>query len=97
MRIYLNFSSKTFENFLLQKLKLRSWAEQSAREPMRSQHCTAHMTILRRCGFFIFLFFIFVFYKNIFRIWKFTEIYLGCPAAGRPGPGRPAGAYSQKK
>ena len=41
-------------------------------------------------GFFIFLFFISVFYKNIFSIWKFTEIYPGRPAAGRPGPGRPA-------
>ena len=30
------------------------------------------------------------FYKNIFSIWKFTEIYPGCPVAGRPGPGRPA-------
>ena len=38
----------------------------------------------------IFLFFIFVFYKNIFSIWKFTGIYPGRPAAGRPGPGRPA-------
>ena len=35
-------------------------------------------------------FFIFVFYKNIFSIWKFTGIYPGRPAAGRPGPGRPA-------
>ena len=41
------------------------------------------------CGFFIFIFFIFIFYKNIFLIWKFTEIYPGRPAAGRPGPGRP--------
>ena len=40
-------------------------------------------------GFFIFLFFIFVFYKNIFSIWKFTGIYPGRPAARRPGPGRP--------
>jgi len=30
-----------------------------------------------------FLFFIFVFYKNIFSIWKFTGIYPGRPAAGR--------------
>ena len=28
-------------------------------------------------------FFIFVFYKNIFSIWKFTGIYPGRPAAGR--------------
>ena len=41
-------------------------------------------------GFLISIFFIFVFYKNIFSIWKFTEIYPGRPAAGRPGPGRPA-------
>jgi len=32
-------------------------------------------------GFFIFLFFIFVFYKNIFSIWKFIEIYPDRPAA----------------
>ena len=37
----------------------------------------------------VFLFFIFLFYKNIFSIWKFTGIYPGCSAAGRPGPGRP--------
>ena len=42
-----------------------------------------------RCGGF-FIFFIFVFKKNIFSIWKFTVIYPGRPAAGRPGPGRPA-------
>ena len=41
-------------------------------------------------GFFIFIFFISVFYKNIFSIWNFTEIYPGRPAAGRPGLGRPA-------
>jgi len=41
-------------------------------------------------GFFIFLFFISVFYKNIFSIWKFTEIYPGHSAVGRPGPGRPS-------
>ena len=35
------------------------------------------------------IFFISVFYKNIFSIWKFTEIYPGRRAAGRPGPGRP--------
>jgi len=40
--------------------------------------------------FFIFLFFIFVFYKNIFLFSKLTEIYPGRPAAGWPGPGRPA-------
>ena len=39
---------------------------------------------------FFFIFFIFVFYKNIFLIWKFTGIYPGRPAAGRPGPGRTA-------
>ena len=50
-------------------------------------------------GFFIFIFYISVFYKNIFSIWKFTEIYPGRPgpdrpAAERPGPGRPAaGVY----
>ena len=43
-----------------------------------------------RHGFFIFIFFISVFYKNIFSSWKFTEIYPGRPAAGRPGPSRPA-------
>ena len=36
-------------------------------------------------GFFIFIFFISVFYKNIFSIWKITEIYPGRLAAGRPG------------
>ena len=57
-------------------------------------------------GFLISIFFISVFYKNIFLIWKFTEIYPGRPAAGRhglilkkkkkkncrqvPGAGRPA-------
>ena len=40
--------------------------------------------------FFYFYFFISVFYKNIFSSWKFTEIYPGRPAAGRPGPDRPA-------
>ena len=43
-----------------------------------------------RRGFFIFLFFNFVFYKNIFLFSKFTEIYPGRSAAGRPGPGHPA-------
>ena len=38
----------------------------------------------------VFLFFIFIFYKNIFSFSKFTEIYTDRPAAGRPGPGRPA-------
>ena len=51
-------------------------------------------------GFLIFIFSIFVFYKNIFSIWKFTEIYPGRLAAGRPGPGRPAagrqGLFSKK-
>ena len=42
------------------------------------------------CGFIIFLFFVSLFYKNIFSSWEFTEIYPGRPAAGRPGPGRPA-------
>src|SRR6185312_11871684 len=41
-------------------------------------------------GFYIFIFLIFVFYKNIFSFSKFTRIYPGRPAAGRPGPGRPA-------
>ena len=36
-------------------------------------------------GFFIFLFFVFVFYKNIFSFSKFTKIYPGRPAAGRQG------------
>jgi len=40
--------------------------------------------------FFIFLFFIFIFYKNIFLFSKFTGIYPGRPAVGRPGPGHPA-------
>ena len=35
-----------------------------------------------RGDFFIYIFFIFVFYKNIFSIWKFTELYPGRPAAG---------------
>ena len=42
--------------------------------------------------FFIFIFFISGFYKNIFSIWKFTEIYPTWP----PGC-RAAGAYLQKK
>ena len=41
-------------------------------------------------GFFIFLFFIFVFYKNIF---SFSEIYRNIP--GRPAAGRPR-AFLQK-
>ena len=40
--------------------------------------------------FFIFMFFIFVFYKNIFSIWKFIGIYPGRPVAGRQGSGSPA-------
>ena len=48
-------------------------------------------TTRRIRGGFLFLFFLFfVFYKNIFSIWKFTGIYPGRPAAGRPGPGSPA-------
>ena len=58
----------------------------------------ARLSVTNKAGFFIFLFFISIFYKNIFSTWKFTEIYPGRPAAGRPGPGRPAaGAYPQKK
>ena len=38
---------------------------------------------------FLFTFFNFVFYKNIFSFSKFTGIYPGRPAVGRPGPGRP--------
>jgi len=38
-------------------------------------------------GFFIFLFFNFVLYKNIFLFSKFTGIYPGCRAAGTPLPG----------
>jgi hypothetical protein len=35
---------------------------------------------------FIFLYFLFSFFiKNIFSIWKFTGIYPGRSAAGRPG------------
>ena len=41
--------------------------------------------LVHQCGFFIFLFFIFVFYKNIFSIWKFIGIYPGRLAAGRQG------------
>ena len=40
--------------------------------------------------FYFYIFFISVFYKNIFSSWEFTEIYPGRPAARRPGPGRPA-------
>jgi len=44
----------------------------------------------RKGGFFIFLFFIFFFYKNIFLFSKFTEIYPSRAAApGRPTAGRP--------
>ena len=35
--------------------------------------------------FFYFFIFISVFYKNIFSIWKFTEIYPGRSAVGRQG------------
>ena len=38
--------------------------------------------------FFIYLFIIFVFYKNIFSIWKFTGIYPGRPAPARQRGGR---------
>ena len=41
-------------------------------------------------GFYIFIFFILVFYKNIFLFSKLTEIYSGRPAVERPEPGRPA-------
>ena len=47
-------------------------------------------SLLGGAVFLFFLFFIFIFYKNIFSISKFTRIYPGCPAAGRPRPGRPA-------
>ena len=43
----------------------------------------AHQKDLDLSGFFIFLFFIFVFYKNIFSIWKFTGIYPGRDLAAR--------------
>jgi len=44
-----------------------------------------------KAAVFLFLYFLFLFFtKNIFSIWKFTEIYPGRPATGRPGPGRPA-------
>ena len=51
-------------------------------EPMWACSCDGGS---RGCGFFIFIFFISVFYKNIFSIWKFTEIYSGRPAAGGRG------------
>ena len=38
-----------------------------------------------KSSFFIFIFFNFVFYKNIFLFSKFTGIYPGRPAAGRLG------------
>ena len=48
----------------------------------------------------VFLFFIFIFYKNIFSFSKFTEIYPDRPVTGRPGPSRPAagrqGLFLQK-
>ena len=58
---------------------------------VRGPHITLHGWPLPfPCGFFIFLFFNFVFYKNIFSFSKFTEIYPGRPAAGRSAPSRPA-------
>ena len=58
-------------------------------------------------GFFIFIFFISIFYKNIFSIWKFTEIYpAGSWAAGANlqkitdrslGTGRPAAGQPAPK
>ena len=41
--------------------------------------------VMGKGDFFIFLFFNFVFYKNIFLFSKFTVIYSGRPAAGRQG------------
>ena len=40
---------------------------------------------LSKDAVFYFYIFYFCFYKNIFSIWKFTEIYPGHPAAGRQG------------
>ena len=56
----------------------------------RAQQVIMRAACVRRGGFLISIFFISVFYKNIFSIWKFTEIYPGRPAGGRSGPGRPA-------
>ena len=46
--------------------------------------------------FFIFLFFIFVFYKNIFSIWKFTGIYPGLAARQRGGRGISEKIFTEK-
>ena len=43
----------------------------------------------------VFIFYIFIFYKNIFSFSKFTGIYPGRPAAGPPGRGA-AGAFLKK-
>ena len=50
-------------------------------------------------GFLISIFFIFVFYKNIFSIWKFTEIYPGRWPGGRDLAARQPGGrgFSAKK
>ena len=45
----------------------------------------SHSRTTNHRAFFIFIFFNFVFYKNIFLFSKFTEIYPGRPTAGRQG------------
>ena len=56
-----------------------------------SRICVPATWKIRR--FFIFIFFNFVSYKNIFFFSKFTGIYPGRSAAGRPAPGRPAAGW----
>ena len=52
----------------------------------RTQFCYwASCMCVCRQAVFLFLYFLFRFYKNIFLSWKITEIYPGRPAAGRPG------------
>ena len=75
----------------LLRITLPGPSNQSIR-PTSCVQCRAEPTspTPHECGFFIFLFFNFIFYKNIFLFSKFTGIYPGRPAAERPGPGRPA-------
>ena len=62
-----------------------------ARGPSAELPGLLQLTLGSACrGFYIFIFYIFIFYKNIFSIWKFIGIYPGRPAAGWPGPDRPA-------